>query len=144
MEKERKRAADRGYPSPIYPDKPATDACFDGAVSLCLNNLDVVSFCMASHNETSNLLLTRQMEEMNLPFAHIGVSTAQLLGMSDNISFAMAHAGFNVAKYVPYGRVRTVIPYLLRRAAANTSVAGQTGRELAMIKTERARRKHLK
>ena len=144
MEKERTRAARLGYPSPIHKDKPATDACFDEGVALCLSHRDVVSFCLASHNEQSNLLLTTLMAQAQLPPDFPGISSAQLLGMSDNISYALAAAGYHVAKYVPYGRVKTVIPYLLRRAAENTSVAGQTGRELQGITEEIRRRKRLK
>lgn len=144
MEKERKRAAGMGYPSPIHPDKAATDACFDESVSLCLNNLNTVLFCLASHNELSHILMAEHMMRLHISPAHKGISSAQLLGMSDNISFTMAKAGYQVAKYVPYGRVKTVIPYLLRRAVENTSVSGQTGRELRGIVEEMGRRKKRK
>jgi len=144
MEKERKRAAGMGYPSPINPDKAAADACFDEAVGLCINNLDTVYFCLASHNELSHILMAEHMMRLHISPAHKGISSAQLLGMSDNISFIMAKAGYQVAKYVPYGRVKTVIPYLLRRAIENTSVSGQTGRELKGIVEEMGRRKKRK
>lgn len=141
MEKERERAEEKGYPSPIQPNKEASDTDFDKALRLALDHLDIVDLCAGSHNEKSAMLLTEIMAEKNLPNDHRAIYFAQLLGMSDHISFNLANAGYNVAKYVPYGPVKEVMPYLLRRADENTSVAGQTSRELSLIMKERKRRK---
>jgi len=141
MEKERARALDKGYPSPIQPDKEASDRDFDKALRLAIDNLDIVALCAGTHNEESSLLLTEIMKEKDLPNDHPSIYFAQLLGMSDHISFNLADAGYNVAKYVPYGPVKEVMPYLLRRADENTSVTGQTSRELSLITKERKRRK---
>lgn len=140
MEKERARAEKKGYPSPIQPDKAATDRDFNAAITHCLENLDIVSFCNATHNEESCLLLCSQLEGMEASNTHENIMSAQLFGMSDHISFNMAKAGFNVAKYMPYGPVEEVIPYLLRRAQENTSVEGQVGRELKFLREEKDRR----
>jgi proline dehydrogenase len=141
MEKERKRAAEMAYPSPIQPDKQATDRDYDEAVIFCLERLDGISVFIGTHNEKSCLLAAKFMEEHAIPPGHHRVYFSQLFGMSDNISFNLAHAGYNVAKYLPYGPVKDVIPYLMRRAQENTSVSGQTGRELSLINTELNRRK---
>ncbi len=141
MEKERNRAEEHGYADPIQPNKAATDRDFDAAVELCLKNIDVVAFCAGTHNEASSLTLARLIEEGQLMPSDPRVFFAQLYGMSDHISFNLSHAGYNVAKYVPYGPIREVIPYLIRRAEENTSVKGQTGRELSLIMRERQRRK---
>lgn len=141
MEKERKRAAEQGYPSPIQPDKQATDSDYDAAVLYCLQHLDNLSVFIGTHNENSCLLAAQYMQERGIPHSHPRVHFSQLFGMSDNISFNLGHEGYNVSKYLPYGPVNDVIPYLLRRAQENTSVAGQTGRELALINKEIARRK---
>lgn len=141
MEKERDRAKEKGYPSPIQPDKASCDADFNAALELSIENIDCVSICSGSHNEESALVLTRLLEKHNIAKDDTRVFFAQLLGMSDHISFNLADAGYNVAKYVPYGPVKEVMPYLLRRADENTSVAGQTGRELSLIMKERKRRK---
>ncbi len=141
MEKERDRARDKGYPSPIQPDKASTDRDFDAAVDLCLNKLPHVALCAGTHNEESSLRLARRMDELGIERADPRIFFAQLYGMSDHISFNLSHAGYNVAKYVPYGPIREVIPYLIRRAEENTSVKGQTGRELGLILRERKRRK---
>lgn len=141
MEKERDRAAECGYPDPIQPNKAATDRDFDAAVALCLHNIDTVSFCAGTHNEESSLALARLLDKGKLDVSDRRVYFAQLYGMSDHISFNLSHAGYNVAKYVPYGPIREVIPYLIRRAEENTSVKGQTGRELSLIMRERQRRK---
>lgn len=141
MEKERDRAEDKGYPSPIQPDKSASDKDFDAALKLAVDNIDVTAICAGSHNEKSALLLTELMQQKNITQDDKRIFFAQLLGMSDHISFNLADAGYNVAKYVPYGPVREVMPYLLRRADENTSVAGQTSRELSLIIKERKRRK---
>ena len=141
MEKERERAALNGYPSPIYPTKEETDAAFNKALQFCMDNKQRVSVMCGSHNEYSNHYLTVLMQKHGLTPNDNRVWFAQLLGMSDVISFNLASAGYNVAKYVPYGPVESVMPYLLRRATENTSVAGQSSRELMMIRRELGRRK---
>lgn len=141
MEKERKRAAEMGYPSPIQPDKAATDRDYDESLRFCVKHIDQIAFVCGTHNEESCRLLTELMDENNLPHNHPHAYFAQLLGMSDNLSFNLSDAGYNVAKYVPYGPIKAVMPYLFRRAQENTSVAGQTGRELALIAKEKARRR---
>lgn len=141
MEKERERARKMGYESPIHPDKAATDKAFNDALLFCVDHLDRVSVMCGSHNEFSNLYLVQLMNERRIAHDDKRCWFAQLYGMSDNISFNLAKAGFNVAKYVPYGPVRSVMPYLLRRAAENTSVAGQSSRELILIRKEIQRRK---
>lgn len=140
MEKERRRAEEKGYLSPIQPNKAATDKDFNDALRFMVEHLQTVHFCAGSHNEDSNLLLTELMKEKGIDPTDKRVYFAQLLGMSDHISFNLTHEKYNVAKYVPYGPVHEVMPYLLRRADENTSVAGQTGRELTLISRERARR----
>ena len=144
MEAERARAAAMGYPDPICKDKPATDANFNEGVRFVMDNLDHFELFMGTHNEESNYLLAKLIDEKGLARDDTRIFFAQLLGMSDNISFNLAHEGYNVTKYVPYARVRDVLPYLIRRAEENTSVAGQTGRELRMLKTELDRRKRAK
>jgi proline dehydrogenase len=141
MEKERKRAAEMGYPDPIQPDKAATDHDYDAAVDFCLDNLSNLALFIGTHNEKSCLLAAKYMQDHGIPNNAPNIYFSQLYGMSDNISFNLAHAGFHVAKYLPYGPVRDVIPYLIRRAQENTSVAGQTGRELTLITKEMKRRK---
>jgi len=141
MEKERDRAAKLNYPSPIQPDKKSTDKDFNAALELAINNIDVCSICCGTHNEESSLLLTNLLKQQNIQPNNDQVYFAQLLGMSDHISFNLADNGYMVAKYVPYGPIKEVLPYLLRRADENTSVAGQTGRELSLIIKERKRRK---
>lgn len=144
MEKERERAVQMGYPSPIQPDKESCDNDFNSAIRLMMDYIDIVSICAGTHNENSSALFAQLIEEKNLPKDDERLFFAQLLGMSDHISFNLAHEGFNVAKYVPYGPVKEVMPYLIRRADENTSVAGQTGRELSLIMKERNRRKSAK
>jgi len=141
MEKERKRAEEKGYPSPIQPNKAATDKDYNEAVVFCLQRLEHLSVFIGTHNEHSCMLAAKFMEEHHIPHNHPRVYFSQLFGMSDNISFNLAHEGYNVAKYLPYGPVKDVIPYLMRRAQENTSVAGQTGRELSLINKELMRRK---
>lgn len=141
MEKERDRAETMGYPSPIQPDKASSDRAFNEAVRFSVENIDRVSIMCGSHNEFSNLMLTNLMHERKIAANDNRVWFAQLYGMSDNISFNLAKAGYNVAKYVPYGPVKSVMPYLLRRAAENTSVAGQSSRELTLIRKELKRRR---
>lgn len=140
MEKERKRAAEMGYPSPIQPDKATTDSDYNLAVKLCIDNIDKISMTVASHNEYSNLYATELLQQRNLPLNHPHVHFSQLYGMSDNITFNLAKAGCSVSKYLPFGPIRDVIPYLMRRAQENSSVSGQTGRELGLIKKEMKRR----
>ena len=140
MEKERKRAAEMGYPSPIQPDKAATDKDYDESLRFCVRHIDQIAIVCGTHNEESSRLLTYLIDEKNIPHNHPHVYFAQLLGMSDNLSFNLSDAGYNVAKYVPYGPIKAVMPYLFRRAQENTSVAGQTGRELGLIIKEKARR----
>ena len=141
MEKERDRAAAKGYPSPIQPDKLATDRDFDAAVELCLQHLDKVAMCAGTHNEESSLKLAMALKGRGIDLNDKRVYFAQLFGRSDHISFNLSHHQFNVAKYVPYGPIREVMPYLLRRAEENTSVKGQSSRELRLIETEITRRK---
>ena len=140
MEKERERAEKRGYPSPIQPDKASTDRDFDDAVVWVLDRLEQVHLVAGSHNEASNLRLCKLMAERGLAPGDARVAFAQLLGMSDPITFNLSAHGYNVAKYVPYGPIREAIPYLIRRAQENTSVAGQTSRELELLKREQSRR----
>jgi proline dehydrogenase len=141
MEKERSRAAELGYTDPIQPNKEASDRDFDLAVNYCLDHIDRIAVCAGTHNEKSSLQLAAAMESRNIPRNDKRVFFAQLFGMSDHISYNLANAGFNVAKYLPYGPIREVIPYLIRRAQENTSVKGQTGRELTLILREIQRRK---
>ncbi len=141
MEKERARAARMGYPSPINETKADTDRDYDAAVQLCIDNLDHVALLSGSHNEKSNLLLAALLQQKGIQPDHPHVYFSQLLGMSDNLSFNLAEAGYNVTKYVPYGPVKMVMPYLFRRAEENTSIAGQTSRELNLIETELKRRR---
>lgn len=141
MEKERKRAAEKGYPSPIQPDKESSDRDYNAGVKLCIDNIDRIALIVASHNEHSNLYAAQLLQEKGLPLNHPHVHWSQLYGMSDNITFNLAHAGCSVSKYLPFGPIKDVIPYLMRRAQENTSVKGQTGRELGLIKKELDRRK---
>jgi len=142
MEKEAARAEKLGYPNPIHPSKEATDKCYDDGLEFCLEHIDRVSFMCGSHNENSNQFLAALIHKKGLKHNDPHIWFAQLLGMSDNISFNLANAGYNVAKYVPFGPLESVMPYLLRRAAENTSVAGQSSRELLMIRKELKRRKN--
>ncbi|MFM7216661.1 MAG: proline dehydrogenase family protein, partial [Bacteroidota bacterium] len=141
MEKERLRAKSLGYQSPIQPDKSATDRDYDLALQLCLQHLDFTSIVAGTHNESSSAQLVDLMKKNGLSPEHPGIWFSQLYGMSDHISFNLAKAGFNVCKYVPYGPVKAVLPYLIRRAQENTSVKGQTGRELSLIESEMRRRR---
>jgi len=141
MEKERKRAQEMGYNDPIQPNKEASDRDFDLALMFCVEHIERVAICLGTHNETSSLKLAQQLMDRKISFNHPHIYFAQLLGMSDHISYNLSKDGFNVAKYVPYGPVKEVLPYLIRRAEENTSVEGQTGRELSLIKKELHRRK---
>lgn len=140
MEKERKRALEMGYPSPIQPDKESTDRDYDAAVRFCMERLDRLAVFIGTHNEDSSMLAASLMDKQKLPHQHPHVNFSQLLGMSDNITFNLAHAGYHVSKYLPYGPVKDVMPYLLRRAQENTSISGQVGRELGLIRRELKRR----
>lgn len=141
MEKERRRAAGLNYRSPIQPDKEATDRDYNAALTFCIDHIDHICFFVASHNECSNLLATELLMEKGIPLSHPHVHFSQLYGMSDHISFNLAKAGCRVSKYMPYGPVEDVIPYLMRRAQENSSVSGQTSRELALIRKEIKRRR---
>lgn len=141
MEKERARAERMGYPSPIQPNKEASDRDFDAALAFCVENRDRIAICAGTHNEKSSRLLASLMEKHGVAPGDPHFYFAQLLGMSDHISYNLAHNGFLVAKYVPYGPVKEVLPYLIRRAEENTSVKGQTGRELSLIISEKNRRR---
>jgi proline dehydrogenase len=140
MEKEGKRATEMGYQNPIQPSKEATDRDFNAGVKYCLDNLQDMALCCGSHNEESSMLLAQWMEERGIVKNDNRVAFAQLFGMSDHISYNLADAGYNVVKYLPYGPIKEVMPYLLRRAQENTSVKGQTSRELGLILKERKRR----
>jgi len=143
MEKERAVAIDKNRLSPIQISKEATDADYDEAVRFCMDHIHSTAVIIASHNEQSNLLGAKLLDEMMLPHNHPHVHFSQLYGMSDTITFNLAKEGFNVSKYLPFGPIQDVIPYLMRRAQENTSVSGQTGRELMQLKRELARRKSL-
>ncbi|HET6224742.1 MAG TPA: proline dehydrogenase family protein [Bacteroidia bacterium] len=140
MEKERARAAEKGYPSPIHDTKQNTDTDYDAAVLFSIEHADRIAICAGTHNENSSMKLAELMQQKNINPQDKHIYFSQLLGMSDHISYNLANAGYNVAKYVPYGPVREVLPYLIRRAQENTSVKGQTGRELSLIIKEKERR----
>jgi proline dehydrogenase len=144
MEKERDRAAEKGYPSPIQPTKESSDKDYNAALEFCVENIKSMGLVSGSHNEKSNYLLTELISKYGINPSDESVYFAQLYGMSDNISFNLAKAGYNVVKYVPYGPVEKVMPYLSRRAEENTSVAGQSSREFDLVKREIARRKAAK
>ncbi len=141
MEKEHKRAEEKGYPTPICASKEATDINYDTAILYMIEHLDGMSIFAGTHNEDSSYKLMQLMEQKGIARNDTRIWFGQLYGMSDNISFNLAAEGYHVAKYLPFGPVRDVMPYLIRRAEENTSVAGQTSRELTLIKTERDRRK---
>jgi len=142
MERERARAAKMGYEDPIQPNKEATDRDYNLGLKTALDNIDVVCIFNGTHNEYSSRYLAELMIEKKMDPGDKRIWFSQLYGMSEHISFPLAAAGFNVAKYVPYGPVHNVLPYLMRRVEENTSVKGQTGRELSLIRKERQRRKH--
>jgi len=141
MEQERDRARRFGYPSPIQPDKPATDQAFDACIHLFVENIENVEICVGTHNEYSCKLLVGLMAERGIATNHPHIYFSQLYGMSDHISYKLAHAGYNVTKYLPYGPVASTLPYLARRAEENTAIAGQMSKELEIIIRERQRRK---
>ena len=142
MEKERKRAAALMYTSPINPTKEATDKLYNTALRFCVEHIGHFGVVVASHNENSCLLAFNLLKEQGLPSNHPHIHWSQLYGMSDNITFNLAHAGCSVSKYLPFGPIEDVVPYLMRRAQENTAVKGQTGRELGLIQKELARRTH--
>jgi proline dehydrogenase len=143
MEKERRRAEEMNYPSPIQKDKAASDHDYDESLRYCIDHIDKIAICAGTHNAESCLLLTELMQTKGIVKDDERIYFSQLLGMSDHISFNLAKAGYRVAKYVPYGPVISVLPYLTRRAQENTSMAGQMGRELKLILAEKKRRKSL-
>ena len=141
MEKERERAEEMNYDDPIQDDKTATDHDYDLALKFCLENIENIGLCAGTHNEQSSEFLVELMDDHQIQKNDLRIFFAQLLGMSDHISFNLANAGYNVAKYVPYGPIDKVMPYLFRRAKENTSMTGQSGRELSLVKKEIRRRK---
>lgn len=141
LEKERQRAHEDEYSEPLHKHKEDTDRDFNAAIDVCLAHLGQVSFCVGTHNEISCMQLCDKMEALEIPSNHSHIFFAQLLGMSDNISYNLAANGYNVAKYVPYGPVAAVMPYLFRRAEENSSIAGQTSREFGLLQKEVNRRK---
>lgn len=141
LEKENERAAEEGYATPMQPNKESTDQDYDAALALCLEHIDHVAICAGSHNDNSCLLLAEMASAKGIPNDHPHILFAQLLGMSDNISFNLAHHGYRVAKYLPYGPVKAVLPYLFRRANENTAIAGQSSREVQLLRREVERRK---
>ena len=141
MEKENTRAEEKGYPSPICASKEATDINYDAAVAYMVTHIDTMAIFAGTHNESSTYTLMDLMQQNGMSTTDNRIWFGQLYGMSDNISYNLANKGYNVSKYLPFGPVRDVMPYLIRRAEENTSVAGQTSRELSMIKAERNRRK---
>ena len=140
MEKERARAIKLNYATPINADKAATDDLYNTALRFCIDHLDTMAVCNASHNAESALLQVELMDKKGLPRDHPNTLFSQLYGMSDNLTFNLAKAGFRVAKYLPYGQVKEVIPYLIRRAQENTSMTGDAGRELKLVLAEVRRR----
>lgn len=140
MEKERKRAEERGYPSPIQPNKESTDRDYNDALIYCADNISNIAIVAGTHNEESCRLLAELLNEKQIDHRNPHVYFSQLLGMSDNLSFNLANANYNVAKYVPYGPIKAVLPYLFRRAQENTAIAGQMSRELSLIVKEKKRR----
>jgi proline dehydrogenase len=141
MEKERARAQKNGYPSPIHIDKESTDKDFNAAALYCLENKETISLLLATHNEKSNLQIADNMQQLGIPNNSHQIHFSQLYGMGDHITFNMAIMGYNVSKYLPYGPINEVIPYLMRRAEENSSVNGQTNNELLLLKKELKRRK---
>ncbi len=141
MEKERQRALLKGYPSPIFPDKVKTDEAFNQAIKQCIDNMGYIALFCGTHNEESCRWLMLEMNRLKIRNNDQRIWFSQLYGMGDHLSYPLAAAGYNVVKYIPYGPVKAVIPYLIRRAAENTSVNGQAGRELSMINAALKQRK---
>ncbi len=140
MDKERERAIQMGYPSPIHVDKSAVDLDYNEAIKYCVENYETIGSICASHNIQSNLYQAKLIEDLGINKTHPHLNFCQLYGMSDYITFNLSDAGFNVAKYVPYGPIKEVVPYLIRRAKENSSVTGEMGRELEYIHKEKKRR----
>jgi proline dehydrogenase len=143
MEKERERAAKHGYQSPIHPSKPETDKAFNDAVALCIENIEHIYLCIATHNELSCSLAVDQMQNSNIAPEDRRIWFAQLFGMSDHITFNLAGSDYRTAKYLPYGPVQKVMPYLIRRAEENSSMGDQSNREIENYRKEIARRKSI-
>jgi proline dehydrogenase len=141
MEKERERAAEKGYESPILPDKAAVDRNYDAAIDYCLDHIDDIAFVAGTHNEDSTQRLVGKMHDRGIPSDHPNIYFSQLYGMGDNLSYVLAQNNYHTSKYVPYGPVRDAIPYLIRRAEENSSAAGHVSRELELISKELKRRK---
>lgn len=142
-EQEIERAKEKGYNCPVHTIKENTDIDYNKALTICIENIDFVSVCAGTHNEESSALLVELLKKHNISKDDKRVYFSQLLGMSDHISYNAAKKGYNVVKYVPYGPVKDVIPYLIRRAEENTSIAGQMGRELTNIIEEKKRRRNI-
>lgn len=143
MEKERERALELGYASPIQPDKQSSDNDYNAALLYCVEHINDIYVCAGTHNEDSSYYLAELMKTHNIKKDDSRIYFSQLLGMSDHISFNLAKEGYHVAKYVPYGPVKSVLPYLIRRAQENSSAKGQAGRELGLIEAELKHRKLL-
>ena len=141
LEQERERAGEFGYPSPVNSSKAATDDEYNTAINVFIDNIDAVEICLGTHNESSCQLLMNCMAAKEIPNNHPHICFSQLFGMSDNISYNLAQAGYNVSKYLPFGPVESTLPYLARRAEENTAIAGQMSKELEIIVKERNRRK---
>jgi proline dehydrogenase len=141
MEKERARAKEYNYQSPIQNSKENTDEDYDAALRFCLSEVESIATIVATHNEQSNMLAAQLIDEQGIPRNHQHIHFSQLYGMSDNITFNLAEKGYFVSKYLPFGPIKDVIPYLMRRAQENSSVEGQTSRELGLIQKELKRRK---
>ena len=141
MEKEREVAKEEGRQDPIQPNKETTDHDYDAGTKFCLDNRDRIGLFAGTHNDQSSLYLAEMMAEQGVDKDHPNIWFGQLYGMSDHISYTLAQAGYNVAKYVPYGPVEKVMPYLFRRAEENTAMAGQSSREFLLVKEELHRRK---
>lgn len=144
LEKENKRALEMGYKSPIQTSKENTDIAFDKGITICLENIDIITLCAGTHNEASSMFVINEMKRLKIPNNHPNIYFSQLFGMSDHITYNLADAGYNVTKYLPYGPVKSVIPYLIRRAQENTAIAGQMSRELKLITEEVHRREEQK
>ncbi len=140
MDKERDRAEEMGYPSPIHPNKEATDDCFNMGIRFCVDNYENIALCNATHNTESCLLLAELIKQKGMPREHAHLNFCQLYGMSDHLTFNLADEGYNVAKYLPYGQIKEVIPYLIRRAQENAAVTGDMSREYEMVMKEVKRR----
>ena len=140
MEKERKLATENEYQSPICKTKEATDSNFNKALSLLFSNINGLDIFVASHNEESNYLVLEMMSKYSIKNDSNNIWFCQLYGMGDNITFNLSQKGYNVAKILPFGPVKNLIPYLIRRAQENSSVGGQTNREIKYLKRELLRR----